>query len=236
MLARAREVPLRVLESAARSDVSYLELTNDPEHYRGQILTLSGELRRFNPIPVGENPFGLDRLYEGWLFTDEAGHTSPYRIICTTVPEGFPQGNEIRQWVRLTGFFFKRYGYATSHGLHFAPLLLGKKVRWTPPLPRQSIETSYAPYLAAALAIVGLGFGCVCWFYTANDRRQHTQRVRQVTQQTAIDFDHLQEFEPVDVVTVLNRISEMEQPPIAADDSPPRQDNGESADHADPAD
>lgn len=234
MLARARDVPLRVIESAARTDVSHLELTNDPERYRGQVLTLAGELRRFNPIPTGKNSLGLDRLYEGWLFTDEAGRSNPYRIVCTSVPEGFPQGNEIRTRVRFTGFFFKRFGYATPGGLHFAPLLLGKRVRWTPPAPVQSIETTYAPYLAVALAIVGLGFGSVCWFYTASDRRQHTQRVRQVTQPTSADFDHLQEFEPVDVVSVLNRISEMEQDTPDGDDSQPDLDNDESASRTDP--
>ncbi|HLQ44190.1 MAG TPA: hypothetical protein VK137_05645, partial [Planctomycetaceae bacterium] len=62
-----------------------------------------------------------------WLFTADSG-LNPYRIVGTSLPEGVSFGDQLDPPVRVraTGYFFKRYSYATVGDYHTAPLLLAK--------------------------------------------------------------------------------------------------------------
>jgi hypothetical protein len=129
MLSTARAANPRDLAAAARRDLPFLSLMNDSAEHRGEVIWIEGELRRVEPLEAGPNDDGFEQLYEGWLFTDEAGRTNPYRIVVSELPPGFPQGSEVRERIRLPAYFFKRYTYATAHGQHSAPMLIG--YRWT---------------------------------------------------------------------------------------------------------
>jgi hypothetical protein len=134
VLAKARDLPLAILDEAARRDLGYVELFNDPESYRGEVVTVSGQLRRLMPVAAEDNSHGFVTLYEGWLFTDDSG-SNPIRIVFSSLPEGMPTGERVRAFVRFTGYFFKRTGYQNKAGdLHAAPLLLGQTPHWTPPV------------------------------------------------------------------------------------------------------
>jgi hypothetical protein len=128
MLSTARDANPRELSASARRDLPFLSLMNDPAEHRGEVIWIEGELRRVERLEAGPNDKGFEQLYEGWLFTDEAGRTNPYRIVVSELPDGFPQGTEVRERVRLPAYFFKRYTYATAHGQHSAPMLIGS--RW----------------------------------------------------------------------------------------------------------
>lgn len=171
LLALARETPPQVLARQARSDVSYAALMNDPERYRGQLLSLKGEVRRFTRLPAGENEAGFDSIYDGWMFTPDAGRKSPYRVICTEKPTGFPEGETIREAASFVGYFFKRVGYETAHGAHSAPMLLGHC--WEPtPTSRPLSTTRHAGrYVVWGLAIAITAFAYILWRLSAADRR-----------------------------------------------------------------
>ena len=141
MLSTARDASPRDLTAAARRDLPFLSLMNDPAEHRGEVVWIEGELRRVEPLESGPNDDGFDQLFEGWLFTDEAGRTNPYRIVVSELPPGFPQGTEVRERIRIPAYFFKRYTYATAHGQHSAPMLIGH--RWTRVVGRR--ETTPGP-------------------------------------------------------------------------------------------
>ena len=158
MLSTARAARPRDLAAAARRDLPFLSLMNDSAEHRGEVIWIEGELRRVEPLEAGPNEDGFGQLYEGWLFTDEAGRTNPYRIVVSELPEGFPQGTEVRERVRLPAYFFKRYIYATAHGQHAAPMLIGS--RWTRVVGRGHTTSGPASpsWWPWALALISAGW------------------------------------------------------------------------------
>lgn len=197
MLNKARDAAPDRFERAGSSHTTYAELMNDPERHRGDLITIEGELRRLTTMPAGENDEGFETLYDGWLFTDAAGKKSPYRVIGSGKPEGMPEGDQIRERVRWTGYFFKRCNYETAHGLHAAPLLLGREVRWiTSPAPgalkrRTPAVVSIGLCALAALFVSGL------WWRFAHERRRQAARRHQRVQVEGGDLASLGDF-PLD--------------------------------------
>ncbi|MCY2967610.1 MAG: hypothetical protein NT069_28935 [Planctomycetota bacterium] len=159
MLAKSREIPVDRFESAARIDLTYATLMNDPAEHRGEIVWVEGELRRFGPIPAGPNDEGFDELYEGWLFTDEAGRTNPYRIVCVSAPADFTEGNEIRERVRIPAYFFKRLNYATAHGQHAAPMFIGREFQKVVRSGSKEVSDRMASLMVPAVVLLVCTFG-----------------------------------------------------------------------------
>lgn len=208
ILAKVRDIKPQLAERFGRHDLTYAELMNDPERHRGELVTVSGEIRRFTPLPAGENDVGIGQLYDGWVFTDEAGRKSPYRIICSEKPAAMPEGEELRERVTFTGYFFKRCSYETSHGLHAAPLLLGKSVRWTPARPRTDDARGAAAYIVGVLGLLACTFGGVLWWLATGHRTRRTaslERAREPGHDALIDLGNV---ETKDATTYLRELSE----------------------------
>lgn len=212
-LAKARDLPPRELEQAGNPDTGYAELMNDPERHRGGLVTLSGEMRRFLPLPAGENELGFETLYDGWMYTDDAGKKSPYRVILSEKPSGFPEGEQVRERVRFTGFFFKRYSYDTAHGLHAAPLLIGKRVRWNPETRAKGDSRSGASYIVLGLGCLASAFAAALWWISARDRQVQIIQTRRVRAPTAEAIADLRGVEARDESNFLNELAEQERNP-----------------------
>lgn len=116
ILAKVRHTSPEDLERLAHKDVPFAVLMLDADRYRGEIVTLEGDIRRINPL--------VDS-FETWLFTADSG-LNPYRVVLANLPDGVPLGDELLPPVRarVTGYFFKRFSYATANSFHTAPLLL----------------------------------------------------------------------------------------------------------------
>ena len=194
ILNHARQLPLAELKSAAkqfqterlaaiRRDPEYrayfrkpdaefptfADLFRNPEIYHGQLVTFRGHLRRLISSPAGENPHGLQQLHEAWLYADGA-QQNPVVVVCTELPPNIPTGTDILvDFVSVTGYFFKRYGYEDRSGQpRFAPLLLAQRLEWTPRPPHSR--------LASSGLMFGLTFGAavmvaVVWWRLSRSRR-----------------------------------------------------------------
>lgn len=116
ILAKVRHTSPGELERLAHKDVPFAVLMLEADRYRGEIVTLEGDIRRISPLADS---------FEAWLFTADSG-LNPYRVVLASLPDGSPRGDEITPPVRarVTGYFFKRFSYATANGFHTAPLLL----------------------------------------------------------------------------------------------------------------
>lgn len=166
ILAKARNTSLAELESLARNDVPFAVLMLEADRFRGELLTIEGDIRRINRLAVlsSDEPT-VGEFFEAWLFTADSG-LNPYRVVLASLPDGVPTGDELTPSIhaRVTGYFFKRYSYATANDFHTAPLLLVKtltplansKSAATPPTNNSRSLTFLAIGVLEAFVVVGL--------------------------------------------------------------------------------
>ena len=129
LLAKVRNLPLAELERSARQDVPFAVLMLDADRFRGELLTIEGDIRRLSRLTPSKADASAVETFEAWLFTSDSG-LNPYRIVLATVPERISFGDDLKPPVpaRITGYFFKRYSYATANDFHTAPLLLANSL------------------------------------------------------------------------------------------------------------
>jgi hypothetical protein len=196
LLAKVRRISLSDLEASARADATYTALLTAPEQFRGSLVTVEGEVKRLVQIAAGENRYGVDELYEAWLFSADSGE-NPYRLLCTALPTGIPQGAELktRVRVRVTGYFFKRQGYAARHGLHSAPVLLAHTLRWLRPLDSREKLVASNPLFILLIVLIGTAVCVAVWRVAQQDwmfRRKHLKPTAAATIPSAEDFDGIE--------------------------------------------
>ena len=148
---------LRSRPEAARTageSVAFPVLMTEPNRYRGRLVRLDGVARRAVEIPAGPNEFGLEKLYDVWVFTPDSG-LNPWHVVTTALPADLPRGEWFAEGtpVRVDGVFFKRQGYETGrHELHVAPLLLAATADRVVASPSPVAQSRrYAPYVLGAL-------------------------------------------------------------------------------------
>jgi hypothetical protein len=150
---------------------AFVDLFQNPDIYRGQAVTMRGHFRRLVSYDPGENPFGIERVYEGWLFTQDS-QTNAAVFVFLEKPEGLPVGGDITEDVEITGYFVKMYGYDAQDTTRRAPLIVGNTVKWTPrppfnPTPRIPI---------AVYVVVGVLTLLIAWAIWWNQYVQSMKR------------------------------------------------------------
>ena len=218
ILARARDVPNRYLEAVAR-DAAFAVLQEQPEYYRGQVISVAGGLRRLMRFPIRENDEGITELYEALVFTADSGST-PYRIRLTTPPTGLPTGRLIDPPlpVRVVGYFFKRDQYIVEKDLrvHSAPMLLAQRIdRRSDASPAATqLPTSDADRLRWAVTLLGIvvGGGALillwAWRTRAGDRRFAAEGLKRATVAPDGAIEALEGIETVDPEAFFREMSQ----------------------------
>ena len=184
LLAKTRDVPPKAIEKAARPSIAFAVLMNESKELLGEIVTVKGELRRLAAIPAGKNEFGIETIWEGWLFNADSG-LNPYCVRMTSIPEGIPTGQEISSGivVKVTGYFLKRYGYpAQQDRLHVAPLILSKSVHWYQQRPTSvPDDMGIVPYVLAFAGILGVTISIMLYRFRSSDREFEKKHLRRLT-------------------------------------------------------
>jgi hypothetical protein len=171
--------------------------------HRGEPVTIDGIARRATRISIDE-PFrraqvGTDHYWELFVFVDtpllqvNGRQQSDYPIVCCvrSLPEGFPTGDSISERVRVSGFAFKRYGYALPNVEISSPqgdreskdermetaLVVGRTAVWKP-APSTARTTGVLSWIFSTLAaIVGLALAYGLWSMR-RDARSSARRAR----------------------------------------------------------
>jgi hypothetical protein len=159
----ARRMPAEELQRVARSDRTFAHFALSPTLHRGKPIFLKGWLQRLIEITPPTNREGFDRLYEGWLYTEES-QGNPYVIVISELPPGMPLGGDVRETVTFTGFFVKLWSYQSGDGQRFAPLLVGRSITWHErPAATGPSPTAYAASLAIVVVLICVLFGAMWW-------------------------------------------------------------------------
>lgn len=118
------------LERASLGDVSFTQLYTQPKEFRGDLVTLSGTVRRVHVKRLAANESGVAEYYQ--VVLEPSDRSYPVVIYCLELPEGFPIGEKLDEPATLTGFFYKRWAHLSGEGIATWPLLLSKTIRWRP--------------------------------------------------------------------------------------------------------
>ena len=185
-LVLAHYTSTKAFAKAARRDVTYFNLFNEPELYRGQVVHLSGRLIRLvgYVAPDEARAAGVGDLYEGWIMTDANG-ANPLCVAFTDLPPGLTVDNE-RKYnipVGVDGYFYKRYRYKAvdskkPNEFRDAPLLIGHSLTGKFGAAETDESDNWGHSLIWAFltvvggALVGV-LALTAWF------RYHDRRVRQ---------------------------------------------------------
>ncbi len=164
------------LSQSARRDLTFAHFDRTPDLYRGELVLLKGHLQRLTEIRPVANAEGFERVYEGWLFTDES-QGNPYVIVVSTLPDGMPLGGNVRESVSFAGYFLKLWTYQSGDGKRFAPLLIGHGLEWhrRPAMPLAGAG-AHTAMLGIAIGLVIL-LGAAIWW-----SRHSTDRIRQAVE------------------------------------------------------
>ncbi|MEX0977250.1 MAG: hypothetical protein WDZ48_00265, partial [Pirellulales bacterium] len=122
------------LEKASIGRVGHLQLDQQPESYRGRLVTIDGVVRSAKLVEAPKNGFGIRQYYQLWL-QPQMSATALIVVYCLKLPQGFPVGSVLGERCTTTGFFFKRWAYQSQGGITTAPLILAATIDWQPPPP-----------------------------------------------------------------------------------------------------
>ncbi len=121
ILARLQQADPQQLPAADKTKVSVVQLLEQPQVYRGRVVTVQGTVLRAEVQSPGENSLGIATYHRLWIRPAGGGPT-PLVVYCLRLPSGF-SGSDSRR-VQVTGFFFKNWSYRWGDGLALAPTLL----------------------------------------------------------------------------------------------------------------
>jgi len=151
LLSVLRDADPAALEKDA-SAVGFVQLYQQPEAYRGHLVSFNGRIRRIQWRDVAKNKEGIAGYYE-LVLKPQAGPPRPVMAYVLDLPEKLKSlSEEIDEPIQLTGFFFKNWVYAGKNATYVAPVLLARDVRWSPPV----VEPPYSPPWGL-IAVVAFG-------------------------------------------------------------------------------
>lgn len=145
------------LRSRAKKDVTFKQLWQQPEKWRGQLVEIPLHLLRTAKVEdLEDNALGLKTMNEAWGWNSDSQPYS-YWIVCPQLPPGMPSGQKILEEATFVGYFLKLLPYEDHQGMSRAtPLLIGRLV-WHPmadnPLTR-SDEWTWPWFVAGGLAVL----------------------------------------------------------------------------------
>ena len=147
---------------AARADITFAMLLNEPSSYRGELIRIEGIARRTTQYKAGSNSVGIDQLYESWIFSPDS-QNHPYIVVSTRIPQGFPLGASISESVSVTGYFFKNNLYAARDAMRIAPMLLSSHFVWQ---HREAPAAGYPKGTLPLLFLTGLAVVIAVYWMT----------------------------------------------------------------------
>jgi hypothetical protein len=178
-LARVRDTSPEKLLKESRGQIAYLQLFNQPDDYRGQVITVAGTVKLAYRVQAPPNYLGIEQYYVFWLHPS-GGPTSPIVVYALAAPPGFPPikdkdadaaTTKLHEELQVTGVFFKRWAYLAKDGdaTYTAPLLIANVPTWKPAAPlltaadRLPMTVQNIVLVAGATLALGLIVGLILY-------------------------------------------------------------------------
>ena len=128
------------LKARGEGIVGYNAMYNQPEAFRGKVVTVKAQVRAAYRVPAIKNYLGITEFNVLYL-APEGVPDKPVVVYSLGLPPGFPKLNDqshssgmtlMHEDVEVTGFFFKRGAYRGKDANYTAPLILVNNLTWVP--------------------------------------------------------------------------------------------------------
>ncbi len=139
MLEQLQQYTYPEIRQHSTARVSALELGTQQAQFRGQLVTVRGEIRRAYRVQAQKNELEIDQ-YHVIVIKPVGGTLVPFVIYSLETPKNFPplpdknldgRTLDIGDVVEVTGYFFKSWAHPGGDGkMHSSPLLLAKNFDW----------------------------------------------------------------------------------------------------------
>lgn len=184
LFAHLMETDSETLQAKSAGTVAYAQLVDQPEAYRGKVVTILGRVLRTENIEPVANQAGITSYYRLWI-APAGGGNYPFVVYSVTLPEAFPQGDQPTESVKVHGYFFKKWSYSWDEGLGVAPVLLAKQIEWSPPRegPVPIRESVSQPWLIAGILAAATFALLVVWIAMRGTSRRRKDLASLETQQ-----------------------------------------------------
>lgn len=152
-------------------DVTYAQLLDQPDTYRGKAVTVRGTAMREELLDAPANEVGIDK-YHRLIVQPEGGGNWPIIIYALELPEKFPRGDNIRAEISATGYFFKNWSYAWRDGLGLAPVIMAKSVSWTPVVTSRKPTANISARTTLTVIAVTAGLAVLVGYFAWRQSRR----------------------------------------------------------------
>lgn len=191
ILGVASTTPPAELAAKSRKDVFPTNLLKDPDSYRGQIVHIEGVMRRLDLVAEGldeKNPYGIDRIYEGWIFVEDLPEA--VRVWFTSLPENLEPSLTMKENVSFDGYFLKLYLYKGQDEVwRVSPMLLGFQPKVVDlNLARWDLQAMWFSIFIGVAFFIGV---VVLWFMSRTYSRQTKEYRATTASRTGAPVDFL---------------------------------------------
>lgn len=178
------ETPEKTIEAHCVGRVLYAQLSAQPEVYRGKIIRSRGTVVSVQKLQRMAFEMSVPEMYQ-IIYLPVESPEEPTIVSVLSLPEGFPMGENLRERIALTGFFYKVNPYATvGQDFHFAPLMMAKTVQWTPHVEAEQEAQELFPFWIPLLFAILLSG--ICWTFFETMARRSVLRQEAVLPETFV--------------------------------------------------
>ncbi len=186
MFKRLEQLATDELRDQSMGTLSYAQLLQQPEIYRGRIVTLRGTVVREEIQHAPKNSLGIETYHRLWL-QPAGGGQWPFVVYCLQLPEQFPRGDSLHAPVAVNGYFFKNWSYSWDDGFGLAPIVLAAEFAWSRPLPAQEKLTAPVRWKALALGVVAAAlFAMAVLYFSWKQTRNQPRKTARSSEDTTI--------------------------------------------------
>jgi hypothetical protein len=125
--AKLQNTPEEEMVAQSMGTFGYVQLQQQPDVYRGRVVTVNGTVRQVTVEQPAENELGINSYFR-LVVQPSGGEIWPIFVYCLNLPNDFPRGDGVAIDVSATGYFFKNLSYSWRDGLGIAPVVLAKGV------------------------------------------------------------------------------------------------------------
>jgi hypothetical protein len=157
------------LKTESLGEITYAQFIDQPEIYRGQVVTIRGTVMREELLAAPENN-AVIKNYHRLIVRPAGGGVWPMVVYSLQLPPKFPTGEKSRTDIEVSGVFFKNWSYSWQDGLGLAPVILANSFDWQPPpvlvRPRTQITLQGVLAVVAVAGVLATIVGWLAWRQT----------------------------------------------------------------------